>query len=377
MVDRVRQLTPSNDPVDVEQYRVGLEGPSERCIRALEEMGGRIGMLGLAGMGGVGKSTLAREIYNHFVARKTFRYMTFVEVHRDPSSSNVQVRPTWSRKLRKQLLWDLLRVQHTTSNYRSSFQKVSTLGPVFIVIDDVHKLGQFEELVPFTSSLHPGSRIVVTSRDRSILDKVGARAQMDRHVFDVSTLGSEQSRLLFNWHAFQSEEAPQDYEDLAKDVVEACGGLPLALKVIASSLCDKRLDGDQETIWPEAISTLRQSRDVMDVLRWSYDSLEECEKRMFLDITCGFYDRSRQEAVSYWESCKSCASCERVRAPHTSLRSLISKNLVATDSGGGGFRVHDLLRELGQDIGRKSRSHIMDVGMAEATVMKNQVSFEP
>ena len=154
----------------------------------------------------------------------------------------------------------------------------------------------------------------------------------------------------------------------------ACGGLPLALKVIGSSLCDKRLDGDRETIWPEAISAVRQSRDVMDVLRWSYDSLEESEKRMFLDITCGFH-RSRLDADAYWESCKSCTSCGCVGAPHTSLRNLISKNLVATDSVSCYFGVHDLLRHLGQDIGRKSKSHIMDVRMAEAAVMKNQVSF--
>jgi len=145
----------------------------------------------------------------------------------------------------------------------------------------------------------------------------------------------------------------------------------VALKVIGSSLCDKRLDGDRETIWPEAVSALRQSRDVMDVLRWSYDSLEESEKSMFLDITCGFYDRSRWEAVAYW---KSCTSCGRVATPHTSLRNLMNKNMVG-HGGTGGFRVHDLLRDLGQDIGRKLGSHMVDVGMAEATLMKNQVRF--
>ena len=98
---------------------------------------------------------------------------------------------------------------------------------------------------------------------------------------------------------------------------------------------------------------------------------------MFLDITCGFSDQSRLEAVAYWESCKSCTSCGRVGAPHTSLQNLISKSLVATDSDGGGFRVHDMLRDPGQDIGRKSKSHIMDVRMAEAAMMKNQVSFQP
>ena len=114
MVNEVARLTTSNDPVEVEQHRVGLEGSTKTCIKALENMGARTGMLGLVGMGGVGKTTLAKEIYNHFVAQKKFRCMTFLKIHRDSSSSNVEVRPTWSRKLRKQLLWDLLRVQPST-----------------------------------------------------------------------------------------------------------------------------------------------------------------------------------------------------------------------------------------------------------------------
>jgi hypothetical protein len=83
--------------------------------------------------------------------------MTFLEIHRDSSSSNVEVRRTWSRKLRKQLLWDLLCVQPSTSNdYSSWFKKVSSLGPVLIVVDDVHKLGQFEALILLAGHLHLG-----------------------------------------------------------------------------------------------------------------------------------------------------------------------------------------------------------------------------
>ncbi|KAG0622465.1 hypothetical protein M758_3G099400 [Ceratodon purpureus] len=363
VVNEVARLTPSNQPVEVDQYRVGLEGPISKCIQALENMGDEVGLLGLVGLGGVGKTILAREIYNHYVAANRFRRMTFLEIRRELSTSDVQIRPAPFGSLREQLLWDLLRVQGMSSNYDTWFRKVSTLGPVFIVIDDVHNLGQFQGLITSFGVLYPGSRIIVTSRDRSILNNF-AGGTNGHYVYDVHEMDSHFANMLFNLHAFHSTEAREDYKDLAEDVVEACGGLPLALKVIGSSLFDKRLDEDRVTIWPEAIDALKQSTDVMGVLRWSYDNLTELEKLMFMDITCLFYDDRVENAFAYWESCKSSTSSYGgLCTPHTSLRNLINKNLLVMHSKT--FCVHDLLRDLGQKIAMNARRHFVDDGFIE------------
>lgn len=322
VVVEITRLLPSIDPVKVEQYRVGLEAPSKAFMQILDSMGAGVGVLGL-----VGKATLAKEIYNCCAAQKKFRHMTYLEI--DLDKSNVQVRPMWSRKSRKQVLWDLLRVQMSTSNdYISWFRKASTMGPVLIVLDGVHKIGQFEFIIPFAKDLHAGSRIIITSRDGSIFNNIAGRAgSVVRRLFMVSKLGPSNSNKLFNWHAFQAEEAPEDYRELAEDIVKSCGGLPLALKVFGSSLCNRTADRDRERIWPEAVRALRQSGDVMDVLRWSYDILTESEKHMFVDITCLFYGRPLKEAKPYWKSCEDCASCGGVQCLDLSLRNLFSKNL--------------------------------------------------
>ena len=182
--------------------------------------------------------------------------------------------------------------------------------------------------------------------------------------------------MLFNWHAFQAKEAPEEYRDLAQDVVKACGGLPLALKVIGSSLFDKRSDEDKETIWVEAGDAMRQNKDVMDVLRWSYDSLLKVEKRMFVDITCLFNNKSRDEAMSFWRSCKECVSCGGIATPHTSLQNLIDKNLVFSVYRNGVLKAHDLLVELGEEVGKMTKTHLTKGNIGEVAFTKKQVSYE-
>ncbi|KAG0584090.1 hypothetical protein KC19_3G184300 [Ceratodon purpureus] len=378
VVNQVARLSPSNDPVDVEPYRVGLQGRAHACIQMSDNMGAGTGILGLVGMGGVGKTTLAREIYNHFVAEKKFRNMTFLEIHRDSSTSDVEVRSTWVRELQKQLLWDLLRVQTSTSNdYSSWFRKIASVGPVLIVVDNVYKLNQFEALVPSVSDLHPGSRIIVTSRDRSVFNHLAGRSKLEHCLYDVSTLDVEESNMLFNWHAFQADEAPEELKGVAKDVVKGCGGLPLALKVIGSSLFVVRSEEDSEAIWLEAVHALRQNPDVKGVLKWSYDHLSKPEKHLFLDIACLFCNYKVEEALAYWRSCLNCSSCGGVQTPRTSLRSLINKNLVSVDCGHSTFttptlKMHDLLMDLGQEIGKKAKRHFVNGTTAEASIMKEQ-----
>ena len=326
--------------------------------------GSATGCLGLVGMGGIGKTVLAKEIYNCFVGEKTFQATSFLEINRN-SPTRMEVGSSLLSRLQKQLLWDLLCIGESNQpwSYDYLFRRLSSLDRVLIVLDDIHDKVQFDKLIPFVGLLALGSCIIVTSRDQHVLKLMGGRSNFYLH--EVTLLGCEDSKKLFNWHAFGDDEAPKVFKTLANDVSSACGGLPLALKVVGSSLFGRTSDEDYKFIWPEAIDSLKRDEGVKGALKWSYDCLLESEKLMFVDIACIFCEWRKKEALEIWESCKKCTSCCGNGTPHTSLRHLVDKSLVALDDHGV-LTMHGLLWDMGKRIGEVDGSHLWEGKGAKA-----------
>ena len=375
MVDAILSLIPPMKALQVGCHLVGLKDQLDICINKLERMSSATSVLSVCGMGGIGKTTLAKEIYNHFVGHEKFQAMSFLEIDRNLPSS-MEVGPSLIRRLQKQLLWDLLSITNMfqLKSYKYWFQQISYGGPVLVVLDDIYDKSQFDELILDSSLLATGSCIIVTSRDQHLLKLIAGESSFSLYV--VQPLGCDDSQKLFNMHAFGNKEAPKAFKALANDVSKACGGLPLALKVVGSSLFGKSSDEDRESIWLDAIETLRGSYNVMSVLQWSYDNLSKPEKLMFVDIACVFYGWKKEEALEIWKSCQKCSSCCGSMMPHTSLGHLIDKSLVVLEysSEGDILAMHGLLRDMGQSIGLCEGSHLWEDKISNVVKDKTQVS---
>ncbi|KAG0557244.1 hypothetical protein KC19_11G113000 [Ceratodon purpureus] len=355
------KLTPSYEALQVDRCMVGVEEHVHACVKKLEMITNTTGLLGLVGMGGVGKTSLAKLIYNHFVNHKKFQAMSFLTVDHNTTLSSLSSLGM-VEKLQNQLLWDLLHVQNCNDHsYSYWFHKLSHKGSTLIVLDDIHERSQFDEIILDVGLLGQGSCIIVTSRDRHVLKVISGEFQ-NFSLHEVTPLETNDATKLFNLYAFRSEEALPKFKDVANDVSKACGGLPLALKVVGSSLMDKKSDEDLECIWPEAVNALKGEVKVITTLRWSYDCLSVEEKMMFVDIACVFCNLEKQEVVEIWKSCKGCSSCFGYGTPHMTLRNLIDKSLVALRNSYGQEELvmHGLLQELGQSIGTSSGSHLWE-----------------
>jgi hypothetical protein len=317
IVSKVLDHLRASQPSLVAPYQVGLEETSKELIETLNSMEKDVGVLSLVGMGGIGKTTLAKEIYYRFKKNDMFEKKSFL----------MDVRESTIMDLQKQLARDLFREDvRSMEEFNTCFNRVMD-RKVLIVVDDVDEKGRFDQLIPDINKLGPGSRVIITSRDSNVVNNImkNGNCKYSRH--EMALLSTTNSKHLFNWHAFHSADAIDGFQELAKKVVDVCCGLPLALEVIGCSLFDKRKECDLKSTWPQTIKTLSEEKGILHKLKISYDGLStEANKLMFLDIACFMIGQHENIAMQIFEACEF-----DYKGPTRSFNSLKDKCLVKLD----------------------------------------------
>ncbi len=345
IVSEVRDHLCASQPVLIRPYQVGLEETSKKLIETLNEYEKNVGVLSLVGMGGIGKTTLAKEIYHHFESNDRF----------EKKSILMDVRGSAIWNLQKQLAHDLFREDvKSTKGFNDCFNPMMD-QKVLIVIDDVDNRKQFDALIPDINRLGPRSRIIITSRESNVVDNIMKIANCKHLKHEMEQLNTIASRHLFNWHAFGSIDAIDGFQELATNVADACCGLPLALEVIGCFLFNKREERDLKSTWPQTIKTLNDHKGIFEKLMISYDDLSVEARMMFLDIACFMIGQHEHIAMQIFEACKL-----DYQGPATSFSSLKDKCLVKLDEDRQ-IVMHDVLRDMGRQVVR-NESHYMEKG---------------
>ncbi|XP_040966480.1 disease resistance protein RUN1-like, partial [Gossypium hirsutum] len=265
-------------------------------------------MLGIWGMGGIGKTTLADAIYHH--VSNGFQRCCFLANVREQEEQRELL------KLRKEFLSTILEDENlyiSTPTIGSGFltDRLSK-KKVLIVCDDVSKLSQLEFLFGGINRFGPGSRVIVTTRNKQVLVRCGIDL-----IYDVKELDEDESVQLFCQCAFKSNN-PTEYQlKLSKMVLSVANGNPLAIRLVPK-------------------------QDIQEVLKWSFDGLDCEEKEMFLDIACFFKGKHRDYVTSIMDACYDSA--------HSGIENLIDKSLISVSQNQ--IAMHDLLQQMGWNIVR-------------------------
>lgn len=284
-------------------------------------------MVGIWGMGGIGKTTLAGAIFDR------------ISIQYESCCFLVNVREQLKRcqlaQLRDELFSKLLEenIDTRTLSLGVNFLKDRLRRKkVLVVLDDIDTSTRLQELLPEQREMFgPGSRILVTSRDKQVL-----KIAVDE-IYEVEELNHEEALQLFCLNAFKKTCLEIDYLERSKRVVNYAKGNPLALRVLGSALL-----GRNEEDWDSALEKLEnvQNFEIQNVLRISYDGLNRDEKKIFLDIACFFRGEDRNFAMKILSGCYS--------SVHYTISTFIDKSLVSVSNNK--LEMHDLLQEMGWSI---------------------------
>ncbi|KAL8258349.1 hypothetical protein R6Q59_030390 [Mikania micrantha] len=295
------------------------------------ELGGSAGgvlMIGIWGVGGSGKTTLASSLYDDISAR--FNGCCFLENIKEKSSKD------GLEKLQQKILSSVSKRKVLTINRVEDGKRMIKSNlyhrKVLIVLDDVNDRKQLDALVGSHDWFGEGSRIIITTRDENLLNS--HKVNMIHH---TSLLDDEEAIELFCRRAPREYRNIEDYELLSKGVVTYARGLPLALVVLASFLCDKDINE-----WRSALARLKEvpNADILKTLQISYDGLKQVEKTLFLDIACFFRGTYKNAAIEIFNACG--------LHPVIGIKVLIQKALITISHGR--FEMHDLIQEMGHYI---------------------------
>lgn len=319
--------------LNVTRYPTGIDFRVKKINLWLRDGSTSVGVWLICGVGGIGKTTIAKVAYNLNFDR--FEASSFLANIRETSEQ-----PNGLVSLQKQLLSDILkRKKEKLFSVDEGITKIKNAvccRRTLLVLDDVDQIEQLNAVFGMQDWFCPGSKIIISTRHERLL-KVQEAIEMHK----VWGLDHIESLRLFSWHAFGQDHPAENYLELCKSIVQHCGGLPLAIQTLGSFL-----SGASVEVWKNALEKLETipNNEVQKKLEISYTYLDDHDKKLFLHIACFFYGKEKGFVVKVLKECD--------LYPAVGIQNLIDRCLV-TIGKGNKLTMHQLIQEMGREIVRQ------------------------
>ncbi|QHO09559.1 uncharacterized protein DS421_14g482380 [Arachis hypogaea] len=273
--DRMEALG-SNQKQDkvVEEDMVGFVNIFNDVTKQLKENDSGVDVISIIGMGGLGKTTLAKKIYNNNEVKKLFPCCVWVTVSKDYKAKELL-----QSLLKGCGLSESIKGEDISADYqRSVVREFLETKKYLIVLDNIWEPEVWDEVECFFPDNNNGSAILITSRNDGVANYTGSKS------YYPPLLDKDESWKLFCMKVFKSRECPSNLEHMGRLMVEKCGGLPLAIVTLAGVVAKKRRLPVEWTRIMRYVLWYVDKDDgrVTNVLKLSYDSLPQRLKSCFL-----------------------------------------------------------------------------------------------
>ncbi|CAK9152683.1 unnamed protein product [Ilex paraguariensis] len=315
-----------------------------------------VNVVGICGMGGVGKTTMAKEILQWAKTEKLFDKVVMVVVSQSPELKKIQ------RAIAESIGLEL---KEETLSVRADRlrERLKKLKKFLIILDDLWEWLNPEELGIPCGRDHDGSKVILTSRNRDIC------TAMEAEVIAIDTLSENEAWSLFKEMAGHSVETP-DLCPVAKLVANECKCLPLALVTVGRALKNK-----SKPVWDDALEQLRRSipraitevqRDVYRPLELSYNHLQSPEGKSLFLHCCLFledFDIPLEDLVRYGMGLNIFGGIQVVKQARNRVCTLIERlkdRFLLLDSDFPmHVKMHDVIRDVAISIASEGKHVFM------------------
>ncbi|KAJ6308418.1 hypothetical protein OIU76_018076 [Salix suchowensis] len=310
-------------------------------------------------MGGLGKTTLAKQVYDDADVKKRFSVHAWIRVSRSYKME----------ELLKDIVQQLFAAERkpvpknlesqNSSQLKSIIKEVLQKRRYLIVLDDVWHVNEWDAVKYALPANNCGSRVMLTTRNADLA--FTSRIESEGKVYNVEPLLPEESWTLFCRKTFWGNSCPHHLEEICKNILRKCEGLPLAIVAISGVLAtkDKRRIDEWEMVRRSLGAEIEDNDKLLNlkkVLSLSFNDLPYYLKSCFLYVSIFPEDHliEHMKLIRLWVAegfveAKYGKELEDVAEDY--FNELLNRNLLqvaktASDGRVKTCRPHDLLREI-------------------------------
>ncbi|KAG8635211.1 hypothetical protein MANES_16G008700v8 [Manihot esculenta] len=320
-------LFPSQEDIVIFKSR---ERQVEEIMEALKD--NKINFIGIYGMGGVGKTTLVKEVVKRAQEDMLFPSIAMVVVSQTIDVKKIQDHIAESLGLKLDEVNEQNRVSRLLARLKEE-------NKVLIILDDIWaRLDLATVGIPLGHD-HGGCKIIVTTRRKQVCDTMVDTRSETAKVIPINILSEKESWVLLKKNAGAEIES-LTLNSFAKDILRECGGLPIALVTVGRAMRGR--DPDE---WQEAVRELRKSQpetiegmdeDVYRCLQFSYTYLKDKKAKKVFKLCCLFPEDFNIPIEDL----------DARRSAHSIIKNLKDSFLLLGSDEEGCVKMHDVVRDV-------------------------------